>query len=74
MMPNSDLRDRFAELPPFGKELLTWLTICFLYIMSICNFNYLKSSNKAQSLIEIITLHGESDGCLLETRVLTNYT
>ena len=28
-----------AEWPPFGKELLTRLTICSLCIMSICNFS-----------------------------------
>ena len=27
-----------AEWPPFGKELLTWLTIYSLCHMSICNF------------------------------------
>ena len=26
-----------AEWPPFGKELLTRLTICFLCILTICN-------------------------------------
>ena len=31
---------KVAELPPFGKELLIRLTICFLSIMSICNFSY----------------------------------
>ena len=25
------------EWPPFGKELLTWLTICSLCILTICN-------------------------------------
>ena len=29
-----------AELPPFGKELLTRLTICSLRILTICNFSY----------------------------------
>ena len=29
-----------AELPPFGKELHTWLTICSLCILTICNFSY----------------------------------
>ena len=29
-----------AEWPPFGKELLTRLTICLLYILTICNFSY----------------------------------
>ena len=29
-----------AEWPPFGKEVLTWLTICSLCILSICNFSY----------------------------------
>ena len=27
-----------AEWPPFGKELLTRLTICSLCILTICNF------------------------------------
>ena len=27
-----------AEWPPFGKNLLTRLTVCSLCIMSICNF------------------------------------
>ena len=28
------------EWPPFGKELLTWLTVCSLcFIMYICNFS-----------------------------------
>ena len=27
-----------AEWPPFGKELLTWLTIFSFGNMSICNF------------------------------------
>ena len=30
-----------AEWSPFGKELPTRLTICFLCILSICNFSYL---------------------------------
>ena len=29
-----------AEMPPFGKELLTCLTVCYLCIMFICNFGY----------------------------------
>ena len=29
----------FAEWPPFGKELLTRLTICSLCIWTICNFS-----------------------------------
>ena len=29
-----------AEWPPFGKELLTRLTICSLSILTICNFSY----------------------------------
>ena len=29
-----------AEWPPFGKELLTRLTICSLYILPICDFSY----------------------------------
>ena len=31
-----------AEWPPFGKELLTWLTLFSLCILttSICNFSY----------------------------------
>ena len=29
-----------ADWPPFGKELLTWLTICSLCILTICNFSY----------------------------------
>ena len=29
-----------AEWPPFGKELLTRLTICYLCIMTICGFGY----------------------------------
>ena len=28
-----------AEWPPFGKELLTRLTICSLCILTICNFS-----------------------------------
>ena len=31
---------RVAEWPAFGKELLTWLTICSLCILTICNFSY----------------------------------
>ena len=27
-------------MSPFGKELLILLTLCYLYIMTICNFNY----------------------------------
>ena len=30
-----------AEWPPFGKELLTRLTICSVCILTICNFNYI---------------------------------
>ena len=30
-----------AELPSFVKELLTGLTICSLYSLTICNFSYL---------------------------------
>ena len=29
-----------AEWPSFGKYLLTWLTICFLCILTICNIGY----------------------------------
>ena len=29
-----------AEWPPFGKWLLTRLTICSLCILSICNYSY----------------------------------
>ena len=31
---------RVAEWPPFGKELLTRLTICYLCVLTICNFSY----------------------------------
>ena len=31
-----------AEWPPFGKELLTRLTICSLSILTICNFSYFR--------------------------------
>ena len=30
----------FSLWPPFGKELLTRLTICSLCILTICNFSY----------------------------------
>ena len=29
-----------AEWPPFGKELLTWVTTCALCILTLCNFSY----------------------------------
>ena len=29
-----------AEWPPFGKKLLTRLTICSLCILTICNMSY----------------------------------
>ena len=29
-----------AEWPPFGKKLLTRLTICSLCILTICNVGY----------------------------------
>ena len=29
-----------AEWPPFGKELLTRLAICYLCILTICNISY----------------------------------
>ena len=29
-----------AEGPPFGKELLPLLTICYLCILTNCNFSY----------------------------------
>ena len=29
-----------AEWPPFRKKLLTRLTICFLCILTICNFPF----------------------------------
>ena len=29
-----------AEWPPFGKELLTRLTICSFCILTICNLSY----------------------------------
>ena len=29
-----------AECPPFGKKLLTRLTICSLCILTICNISY----------------------------------
>ena len=29
-----------SEWPPFGKELLTRLTICSLCMLTICNFSY----------------------------------
>ena len=29
-----------AEWPPFGKQLLTLLTICSLCILTICNISY----------------------------------
>ena len=29
-----------AEWPPFGKRLLTRLTICSLCILTTCNFSY----------------------------------
>ena len=29
-----------AEWLPFEKELPAWFTLCSLYIMSICNFDY----------------------------------
>ena len=32
---------KVAELPPFGKELLTRLTTCSLCIPTICGFSYL---------------------------------
>ena len=28
-----------AELPPFGKKLLSWLTICSLCILTFSNFS-----------------------------------
>ena len=28
-----------AKWPSFGKELLTWLTICYLCIWTICNLS-----------------------------------
>ena len=31
---------KIAEKPPFGKELHTWLTVCSLCIVYICNFSY----------------------------------
>ena len=31
-----------AEWPSFEKELLTWLTICSLCILTICNFSYFR--------------------------------
>ena len=36
----SSLKAAESEWPPFEKELLTWLTICSLCIMSVCNFSY----------------------------------
>ena len=29
-----------AEWPPFGKQLFTRLTICYLCILTICNISY----------------------------------
>ena len=29
-----------AEWPPFGKKLLTWLTICSLCILTICDISF----------------------------------
>ena len=29
-----------ADIPPFGKELLTRLTLCSPCILTICNFSY----------------------------------
>ena len=29
-----------AEWPPFGKELITVLTLCSLCILTICDFSY----------------------------------
>ena len=29
-----------AKWPPFGKKLFTWLTICSLCTLTICNFSY----------------------------------
>ena len=31
---------RVAWLPPFGKEMLTRLTICFACILTICDLSY----------------------------------
>ena len=39
-----------TEWPPFGKELLTRLTICSLCILTVCNFGYLQVCFRWQSL------------------------
>ena len=31
---------KITEKPPFGEELLTWLTVCSLCSVSNCNFSF----------------------------------
>ena len=39
-----------AEWPPFGKELLTRLTVCFLYTLPICNVTYFQFWFRGQAV------------------------
>ena len=53
-----------AEWPPFGKELLTRLTICSLCIMSICNLSYFPFSFEGGIWVLIAPVPGP---CILVT-------
>ena len=58
-----------AEVVPFGKELLTRLTICCLYILTICNSCYFLFWFWGRDLGSDRTVPGH---CLLVTYILIN--
>ena len=53
-----------AEWTPFGKELPTWLTICSLCILTICNFSYFPFGFEGGILLLIVPVPGH---CILVT-------
>ena len=53
-----------AEWPPFGKELLTRLTISYLCILTICNFSYIRFGFDGSIWVLIAPVPGQ---CILVT-------
>ena len=48
----------FAEWPPFGKELLTRLTTCSLFNLTICNFIYFRLGFEGGIWVLIVPVPG----------------
>ena len=47
-----------AEWPPFGKELLSRLTICYQCILTICNFEFFRFGFEGWIWVQIASVPG----------------